>query len=360
MNSGPGGPFAGTTACLSGMARWTTRTEIFRCLADALLHCVPGQAIEPLRAFEAHARRHFAQEDAWMRSTGFPPGDADEHAKVVQDVVEVMAWRRAGAGPRETSGRLAPGAHGIYGLGARRLDRQAHPWRRTARPASQCGQRGKHWRRPLMPNPATTCSLLTTTAASFRVRIADTGEEFVCAADTSLLEASELLGAHQVQRRLRHLPRADRAWPGAHRQDEQGARRRCRPSARSGARLQGLSAERLDRRARASTCEEREGDRQPRNCTDPSDQPVIRPGHVQLRVQDLTEPGPQVSAWSKRVAMPASASTSRPGTSGTTTASSCAGRRIPAWTHSPSAALARPSGTRPGPCRRRLRARRCR
>ena len=44
-----------------------------------------------LADFEAHARRHFEEEDRWMLETGFPPRDChmDEHAAVLRSVVEV-------------------------------------------------------------------------------------------------------------------------------------------------------------------------------------------------------------------------------------------------------------------------------
>ncbi len=44
-----------------------------------------------LADFEAHARRHFEEEDRWMLETGFPPREChmDEHAAVLRSVVEV-------------------------------------------------------------------------------------------------------------------------------------------------------------------------------------------------------------------------------------------------------------------------------
>ena len=50
-----------------------------------------------LAAFEAHARRHFGTEDAWMESTGFPPRDCHqkEHAAVLQSLEEVQALHAA-------------------------------------------------------------------------------------------------------------------------------------------------------------------------------------------------------------------------------------------------------------------------
>ena len=44
-----------------------------------------------LQAMEAHLQHHFAEEDQWMLSTGFPPRDChiDEHAAVLKSVAEV-------------------------------------------------------------------------------------------------------------------------------------------------------------------------------------------------------------------------------------------------------------------------------
>ncbi len=52
----------------------------------------PEAALAGLLAdFEAHARRHFEEEDRWMLETGFPPRDChmDEHAAVLRSVVAV-------------------------------------------------------------------------------------------------------------------------------------------------------------------------------------------------------------------------------------------------------------------------------
>lgn len=44
-----------------------------------------------LQAMESHLLHHFAEEDQWMLSTGFPPRDChiDEHAAVLKSVAEV-------------------------------------------------------------------------------------------------------------------------------------------------------------------------------------------------------------------------------------------------------------------------------
>ena len=61
---------------------------------DALLTCPDEELADRLDAFADHARRHFDEEDDWMRKTDFPPGDChqDEHAAVLKsvDAVRVM------------------------------------------------------------------------------------------------------------------------------------------------------------------------------------------------------------------------------------------------------------------------------
>ena len=44
-----------------------------------------------LQAMQSHLQHHFAEEDQWMLSTGFPPRDChiDEHAAVLKSVAEV-------------------------------------------------------------------------------------------------------------------------------------------------------------------------------------------------------------------------------------------------------------------------------
>ena len=44
-----------------------------------------------LQAMQTHLQHHFAEEDQWMLSTGFPPRDChiDEHAAVPKSVAEV-------------------------------------------------------------------------------------------------------------------------------------------------------------------------------------------------------------------------------------------------------------------------------
>lgn len=54
--------------------------------------------LDALIAFEDHARQHFAEEDRWMRETGFPPRDChiDEHAAVLRSVEQVRDLAQRG------------------------------------------------------------------------------------------------------------------------------------------------------------------------------------------------------------------------------------------------------------------------
>jgi hemerythrin-like metal-binding protein len=56
------------------------------------LQTAPDECLADLLAeFEAHARRHFGEEDRWMRETAFPPRDChiDEHAAVLRSIGQV-------------------------------------------------------------------------------------------------------------------------------------------------------------------------------------------------------------------------------------------------------------------------------
>jgi hemerythrin-like metal-binding protein len=63
------------------------------------LQTAPVERLGALLAeFEAHARRHFGDEDRWMRETGFPPRDChiDEHAAVLRSIEQVRALVEGG------------------------------------------------------------------------------------------------------------------------------------------------------------------------------------------------------------------------------------------------------------------------
>lgn len=75
--------------------------EFFDVTRD-LLESDESSVLAAIAAFEDHARRHFGQEDEWMRSTGFPPRDChiDEHAAVLHSTLEVrLAIEQGQAGP---------------------------------------------------------------------------------------------------------------------------------------------------------------------------------------------------------------------------------------------------------------------
>lgn len=76
--------------------------EAFYTVVLRLLTTDAADAPAAIAAFEAHAVEHFAQEDGWMRDTGFPAADChiDEHAAVLASVREVRALLTNGqAGP---------------------------------------------------------------------------------------------------------------------------------------------------------------------------------------------------------------------------------------------------------------------
>ncbi|HRP22578.1 hemerythrin domain-containing protein [Thauera sp.] len=64
----------------------------FVSLVNALLTVDDAQLPAALDAFAAHAEDHFAQENSWMETDGFPARDChvDEHDKVLASVREVQ------------------------------------------------------------------------------------------------------------------------------------------------------------------------------------------------------------------------------------------------------------------------------
>ena len=65
---------------------------------DALLTCTDADLAGRLEAFARHAEAHFADENAWMEKTDFPPKQChiDEHAAVMQSVYQVLEVVRQG------------------------------------------------------------------------------------------------------------------------------------------------------------------------------------------------------------------------------------------------------------------------
>lgn len=84
-------PLAWTDAFVLGHEPIDATHREFVELVGALQRA-PDERVPALLAdFEAHARRHFGDEDRWMRETGFPPRDChiDEHAAVLKSLEEV-------------------------------------------------------------------------------------------------------------------------------------------------------------------------------------------------------------------------------------------------------------------------------
>lgn len=67
-------------------------------IVNAMLACSDADFPAQLEAFARHAEAHFAEEDAWMASTDFPPKDChvDEHAAVLKSVYQVMEMVKQG------------------------------------------------------------------------------------------------------------------------------------------------------------------------------------------------------------------------------------------------------------------------
>ncbi len=83
---------------LLGYAAMDDTHREFVVLVDALLGCEDRDLPARLEAFERHAVAHFAEEDAWMERTDFPPRDChvDEHAAVLSSVRQVLELVRQG------------------------------------------------------------------------------------------------------------------------------------------------------------------------------------------------------------------------------------------------------------------------
>ena len=67
-------------------------------IVTALLSCDDADFARHLDDFARHAAAHFAEEDAWMERTDFPPRQChvDEHAAVLSSVHQVQALVREG------------------------------------------------------------------------------------------------------------------------------------------------------------------------------------------------------------------------------------------------------------------------
>lgn len=82
--------------------------EEFVEIVNAMLVCPEEEILGYLDAFVVHADEHFGQEMKWMTETDFPSMDChvDEHAAVMNSVIEVRESLRAGGDPEEAR-RLA-------------------------------------------------------------------------------------------------------------------------------------------------------------------------------------------------------------------------------------------------------------
>jgi len=82
-----------------------------------------------LAELEAHARRHFGDEDRWMLETDFPPRDChiDEHAAVLRSIGEVRE-HVAGTGDAHEARRLADALAGWFPGHADWLDSALAHW----------------------------------------------------------------------------------------------------------------------------------------------------------------------------------------------------------------------------------------
>lgn len=90
--------FAWEDRYLLGYAAMDDTHREFVELVNALLTVDDAGLAAALTAFAAHAEAHFAEENAWMESTDFPPRDChvDEHAKVLASVHAVQQQLAAG------------------------------------------------------------------------------------------------------------------------------------------------------------------------------------------------------------------------------------------------------------------------
>lgn len=94
----PAAPLSWSDAFLLGFGPMdATHEEFVRCVT-AVQRASAAELPAAMEALASHLREHFAQEDQWMRETGFPPRDChiDEHAAVLKSVEEVQALLAAG------------------------------------------------------------------------------------------------------------------------------------------------------------------------------------------------------------------------------------------------------------------------
>ena len=96
-------PLAWSDAFVLGHAPIDATHREFVEIVGALQSAADERLSEGLAALEAHARRHFGDEDRWMLETGFPPRDChvDEHAAVLRSIEQVRDHVAATGDPTE-------------------------------------------------------------------------------------------------------------------------------------------------------------------------------------------------------------------------------------------------------------------
>lgn len=85
-------PFRWNDNYLLGYGPMDSTHREFVEIVNALLTCGDAEFAAHLDGFARHAEAHFAEEDAWMERTDFPPKDCHikEHAAVMDSVRVVM------------------------------------------------------------------------------------------------------------------------------------------------------------------------------------------------------------------------------------------------------------------------------
>ena len=96
MSQHPAYPW--TDAYLLGYGRMDDSHREFVAALDALVGCADADLAARLEDFARHADAHFAEENEWMETTGFPPRQChvDEHAAVMHSVRQVLEMVREG------------------------------------------------------------------------------------------------------------------------------------------------------------------------------------------------------------------------------------------------------------------------
>ncbi|MFO0233878.1 MAG: bacteriohemerythrin [Burkholderiales bacterium] len=124
-----GAPLAWTDAFVLGHEPIDATHREFVALVGALQAAPDEQLPALLAELEAHARRHFGDEDRWMRETAFPPRDChiDEHAAVRRSIGEVRA-HVAETGDAREARRLADALAGWFPGHADWLDSALAHW----------------------------------------------------------------------------------------------------------------------------------------------------------------------------------------------------------------------------------------